>query len=75
MVVVVHYLDSSVGEVVYRLHSRVEAQGWQLQRHAPDLLAGLVEVVEVEVTVPASPDEFTRFEVADLSHHAGQQAV
>ena len=75
MVVVVRNIDALIGEVVNRPHRGIESQCWQLQRNTAYLLTGLIEVVEVEVTIPPCPDEFARLKVAHLGHHAGQQTV
>ena len=71
MVVVVRNLNTLVGEVINYSNRGVKPQCWQLKRHTINLLAGLIEMVEIEVTIPSCPNEFARLEVAHLSHHAG----
>lgn len=54
---------------------RVEPERRQRARLTCELLLRLLEVVEVEVGVTASPDELARREPDDLRHHVRQRGV
>ena len=53
----------------------VEAHSGQGARGAAELLAGLLDVVEVEVGVASGVDQFTGSEAAHLCHHQGEQGI
>ena len=47
----------------------------QRERHARELLVDLFEVIRIEVTVAAGPDELAHFEVALLREHVREQRI
>src|SRR4029077_18248241 len=47
----------------------------QCQRHSRQLLVDLLEMVGVQVTVAAGPDEFAHLEVALLRQHVREQRI
>lgn len=57
------------------LHVRIELHGRQRQRLAGQLQVGLLQVIGVQMTVAAAPDELARLQVADLRHHQRQQRI
>src|SRR5690606_5424977 len=54
---------------------RVERHLRQRPRRAPELLAGLLEMVGVEMDVAKRVDELAGFKARDLRHHLKQQSI
>ena len=75
MRVVVNEAEVGVVEIEDARPLGVEAHSGQGARGAAELLAGLLDVVEVEVGVAGGVDQFTGSEAAHLCHHQGEQGV
>ena len=58
-----------------RRRPALEFETRQCKGLAGELLAGLVEVIEIEVAVAAGPDEIAGCQIALLRHHLGQQCI
>lgn len=79
-------LDTRMGFIAENLEILelvIEQRGWlsaqgksrQRQRRPGKLLSRLFEVIEIKVTVAASPDEITDIEVRLLRDHVRQQGI
>src|SRR5690242_12147098 len=53
----------------------VEAHARKGTRRAAELLARLLEVIQIQMRVAQREDEFARFEVDDLRDHQGEERV
>ena len=72
---VVQQLDVLKDEIIDPGDGRIEAQRRQGEGRTGELLAHLIQMVEIEVAIPACPDEIARFEAGDLGHHVCQQGI
>src|SRR5258708_12971729 len=64
-----------VAESEQVLHRAIEAHAGEGPRRASELLAGLLEVIEVKVGVAESEDELARLESRYLRHHQREQRI
>src|SRR5208337_5629444 len=63
------------GEFENRAHGGVQRHPGKWSRLAPQLLIGLLDVVEVEMHVAERVDELARLKVRDLRHHHGEERI
>lgn len=63
------------GEAENVLDFRIDPQRWQFVRFALELLFQLIDVVQVDVQVAESVDEFTRRHANALCHHHRQGGI
>src|SRR5262245_46766872 len=75
MRVIADQLEVLVDELEQGAHLRIELNARQRTRLPPELLVGLVEMVEIEVHVAEGVDELARNEPRHLRHHHGEQRV
>ena len=75
MVVIAFDCDVLVREFIDAGNGGVETQSRKLQWLPLDLHLRLLHVIEIEMTVPSSPNELTGLQSAYLGNHAGQEAI
>lgn len=73
--IVTNECEVLIGEGEDAFNLLVDLHHRQRMRLPAQLEPRLIKVVQVEVGVTASPDEFPRLIPAHLSHHHGQQSV
>src|SRR5262249_34867024 len=75
MRVIADQLEVLVDEIEQGAHLRIELNARQRTRLPPELLVGLVEMVEIEVHVAEGVDQLARNELRHLRHHHGEQRI
>ena len=75
MRVITRYLEILITVVEQAVRPASDNQRWKFERCARQLLARLLQMVQLQMHIGPAPDQLTRIQIALLRHHMRQQRI